>query len=125
MLAGEWKSWVVFEVALSPGPSLRGRKGLVHTNCACTHLYPESEYVVYSRKILGKLHLSICNYVTFLNRTLALGQQKRQSLFTGLDHWTGILDWTTGLTFGPPPPPHTQIVYASLIVGCVSSICNH
>ena len=22
-------------------------------------------------------------------------------LFTGLDHWTGILDWTTGLTFDP------------------------
>jgi hypothetical protein len=23
------------------------------------------------------------------------------SLFTGLDHWTGILDWITGLTFDP------------------------
>jgi hypothetical protein len=22
-------------------------------------------------------------------------------LFTGLDHWTGLLDWTTGLTFDP------------------------
>ena len=22
-------------------------------------------------------------------------------LFTGLDHWTGVLDWTTGLTFDP------------------------
>ena len=21
------------------------------------------------------------------------------SLFAGLDHWTGLLDWTTGLTF--------------------------
>ena len=25
--------------------------------------------------------------------------KKRQSLFTGLDHWTGLLDWNTGLTF--------------------------
>ena len=25
----------------------------------------------------------------------------RQSLFTGLDHWTGLLDWNTGLTFDP------------------------
>ena len=24
-----------------------------------------------------------------------------QSLFTGLDHWTGLLDWNTGLTFDP------------------------
>ena len=23
------------------------------------------------------------------------------SLFTGLDYWTGLLDWTTGLTFDP------------------------
>ena len=22
-------------------------------------------------------------------------------LFTGLDHWTGLLDWTTGLTYDP------------------------
>ena len=26
---------------------------------------------------------------------------QRQSLFTGLDHWTGLLDWNTGLTFDP------------------------
>ena len=25
----------------------------------------------------------------------------RQSLFTGLDHWTGLLDWNTGLAFDP------------------------
>ena len=25
----------------------------------------------------------------------------RLSLFTGLDYWTGILDWTTGLKFFP------------------------
>ena len=24
---------------------------------------------------------------------------RRRSLFTGLDYWTGLLDWTTGLTF--------------------------
>ena len=24
-----------------------------------------------------------------------------QSLFSGLDHWTGLLDWNTGLTFDP------------------------
>ena len=24
-----------------------------------------------------------------------------QSLFTGLDHWTGLLDWNTGLNFDP------------------------
>ena len=23
------------------------------------------------------------------------------SLFTGLDYWTGLLDWTTGLIFDP------------------------
>ena len=27
-------------------------------------------------------------------QTLSIG-----CLFTGLDHWTGLLDWTTGLTF--------------------------
>ena len=27
-----------------------------------------------------------------------------QSLFTGLDHWTGLLDWITGLTFDPQIP---------------------
>ena len=26
---------------------------------------------------------------------------KRLSLFTGLDYWTGILDWTTGLSYFP------------------------
>ena len=25
----------------------------------------------------------------------------RVYLFTGLDHWTGLLDWTTGLTSDP------------------------
>ena len=24
-----------------------------------------------------------------------------ESLFGGLDHWTGLLDWNTGLTFDP------------------------
>ena len=24
-----------------------------------------------------------------------------QSLFSGLDHWTGLLDWNTGFTFDP------------------------
>ena len=54
-------------LASSPGPSLRGRKGLVHTDCACAHLYPKSGYIVYSRKILSKL--SIYNYITFSNHT--------------------------------------------------------
>ena len=26
------------------------------------------------------------------------GVQSRVSLFTGLDYWNGLLDWTTGLT---------------------------
>jgi hypothetical protein len=29
------------------------------------------------------------------------GDTGRVYLFTGLDHWTGLLDWTTGLTFDP------------------------
>ena len=28
-------------------------------------------------------------------------EEKGLSLFTGLDYWTGILDWTTGLKFFP------------------------
>jgi hypothetical protein len=28
------------------GPSLRGEKRLVHTDCACTRLYPDSGYIV-------------------------------------------------------------------------------
>ena len=28
-----------------------------------------------------------------------MGQLERRSLFSGLDYWTGLLDWTTGLTF--------------------------
>ena len=55
------------DIASSPDPSLRGRKGLVHTDCACARLYPESGYIVYSRKILSKL--SIYNDVTFSNHT--------------------------------------------------------
>ena len=54
-------------LASSPGPSLRGRKGPVHTDCACARLYPKSGYIVYSRKTLCKL--SIYNYVTFSNHT--------------------------------------------------------
>ena len=41
-------------LASSPGPSPR-EKGLVHTDCACVVLYPESGYIVYFRKILCKL----------------------------------------------------------------------
>ena len=26
-------------------------------------------------------------------------------VFTGLDYWTGLLDWTTGLTFAPAMNP--------------------
>ena len=44
--------WVI--LASSPGPSPR-EKGLVHTDCACVVLYPESGYIVYFRKILCKL----------------------------------------------------------------------
>ena len=33
------------------------RKGLVHTDCACTNLYPKSGYIVYSRKIFSKLSI--------------------------------------------------------------------
>ena len=29
------------ELASSPGPSQRGEKGLVHTDCACANLYPD------------------------------------------------------------------------------------
>ena len=42
------------QLASSPGPSPR-EKGLVHTDCACVVLYPESGYIVYFRKILCKL----------------------------------------------------------------------
>ena len=44
-------------LALSPGLSQRGEKGLVHAHCACASLYPESEYIVYSCKIFSKLSI--------------------------------------------------------------------
>ena len=39
-------------------------------------------------------------------------QQFGQSLFTGLDHWTGLLDWITGLTFDPQIPTKMSIFSA-------------
>ena len=45
------------KLASSPGPSQRGEKGLVHTDCACANLYPKSGYIVYSRKIFSKLSI--------------------------------------------------------------------
>ena len=44
-----------------------GEKGLVHTDCTCARLYPQSGYIVYSRKILSKIPIS--NYVTFSYHT--------------------------------------------------------
>ena len=41
---------LMYTFSLVPGPSLCGEKGLVHTDCACASLYPESGYIVYSRK---------------------------------------------------------------------------
>jgi hypothetical protein len=38
--------------------SQRGKKGLVLTDCTCASLYPESGYIVYSRKIFSKLSMS-------------------------------------------------------------------
>ena len=49
--------------SLVPRPLPTREKGLVHTDCACARLYPESGYIVYSRKILSKL--SIYDYVIF------------------------------------------------------------
>ena len=60
--------------SLVPRPLPTQEKGLVHTDCACARLYPESGYIVYSRKIHSKL--SIYDYVIFSN-SLAVGQQTR------------------------------------------------
>ena len=49
--------------SLVPRPLPTREKGLVHTDCACARLYPESGYIVYSRKIISKL--SIYDYVIF------------------------------------------------------------
>ena len=38
-------------------------------------------------------------------------------LFTGLDHWTGLLDWTTELTFNPNFQHGTST--------CTSSTCHY
>ena len=38
-------------VPSSPGPSQHGEKYLVHTNCTCASLYPESGYKLFSCKI--------------------------------------------------------------------------
>ena len=56
---GGGKGWV----ASSPGPS-PWEKGLVHTDCACVILYPESGYTVYFCKIFCKL--TIYDYVIHL-----------------------------------------------------------
>ena len=43
-----------------------------------------------------------CKQGIFIIHMYALyAHQKGQSLFSGLDHWTGLLDWNTGLTFDP------------------------
>ena len=42
------------------------------------------------------------NQLTFAAWILAhrfLQQLRRPSLFSGLDYWTGLLDWTTGLDY--------------------------
>ena len=49
--------------SLVPRPLPTREKGLVHTDCACARLYPESGYIVYSRKIFSKL--SFYDYVIF------------------------------------------------------------
>ena len=48
----------------------------------------------------------IMEYVGNLSGPCSLHEQPKDeiiwlSLFTGLDYWTGILDWTTGLKFFP------------------------
>ena len=55
----------------------RRRKGLVHTDCLCAHLHPESGYCVYSYKILSKIQ--IYNYVSF-HIILAIGQQQHTTI---------------------------------------------
>ena len=41
------------------------------------------------------------HYSNYSLNFVMYGLQIRLSLFTGLDYWTGILDWTTGLEFFP------------------------
>ena len=36
--------------------------------------------------------------LTLEHHVSAAGNEDRPSLFGGLDYWTGLLDWTTGLT---------------------------
>ena len=40
------------------------------------------------------------------------------SLFTGLDHWTGLLDWTTGLTLATAIDPHYIIMCVHVVNHC-------
>ena len=53
-------------------------------------------------KVLGsyKSKESQCQWTLAVLRSETKGIW-RLSLFTGLDYWTGILDWTTGLKFFP------------------------
>ena len=63
-------------VSLLPRPLPTREKGLVHTDCACAHLYPESRYIIYSHKILSKL--STYDYVIFSN-LLVFSQQAHEA----------------------------------------------
>ena len=56
-------------------------KGLVHTDCTCAHLYPESGYIVDFHKISSKL--SIYDYV-ILPCLLTYGQQTHDMSSEGL-----------------------------------------
>ena len=38
-----------------------------------------------------------------MSKRLSQGSNNRVSLFTGLDYWTGLLDWTTGLDYWTHP----------------------
>ena len=65
--------------SLIPRPFFEGRrrKGLVHTDCACAHLYPESGYILYTRKIILS-KLIIYNGVSSSYIVPALSEQEHE-----------------------------------------------
>ena len=74
---------------LVPRPLPMREKGLVHTDCACARLYPESGYmyIVYSRKILSKL--SFYDYVIFSIYLHLANKHNEASIKTSFERLTG------------------------------------
>lgn len=69
----------IWRVASSPRPSLHGKESLVHTDCTCAPLCPESGYIIYTRKHSAN-YLRLCHCSSMANECM-----HDASLFEWLD----------------------------------------